>query len=64
MDGTVYRLILAHILAKIGHADEAVDQLAYLLSVPGPVSVPLLRVDHAWDPLRENPRFERLVRGT
>jgi serine/threonine-protein kinase len=64
MDGTVYRLILAHILAKTGHADAAVDQLAYLLSVPGPVSVPLLRVDHGWDRLRGNPRFERLVRGT
>jgi eukaryotic-like serine/threonine-protein kinase len=64
MDGTVYRLTLAHILTQTGHADAAVDQLAYLLSVPGPVSVPLLRVDHAWDRLRGNPRFDRLVRGT
>jgi serine/threonine-protein kinase len=64
MDGAVYRLSLAHILAKTGHWDAAVDQLAYLLSVPGPVSVPLLRVDHSWDRLRGNPRFERLLRGT
>jgi serine/threonine-protein kinase len=61
MDGTVYRLILAQILAKTGQPEAAVDQLAYLLSIPSPVSVPLLRVDRTWDGLRGNPRFERLL---
>ena len=54
---------LARILTRIGEADAAVDELAYLLSVPSYVSVPLLRVDQAWDPLRGHPRFERLLAG-
>jgi hypothetical protein len=41
--------------------DAAIDQLGHLLSVPATVSVPSLRVDHTWDPLRENPRFEQLI---
>jgi serine/threonine-protein kinase len=64
MDGARYRLNLAGILAGVGQADAAIDQLTYLLSVPSYVSVPALRVDHTWDPLRGNPRFERLVSGT
>jgi hypothetical protein len=61
--GTAYRLHLAWILARVGQADAAIDQLTYLLSVPSYVSVPALRVDHIWDPLRGNPRFQRLVQG-
>jgi serine/threonine protein kinase/tetratricopeptide (TPR) repeat protein len=64
VDGTMYRLMLARILAKVGETDAAVDQLGYLLSVPAAVSIPLLRVEHTWDPLRTNPRFERLVNGS
>jgi hypothetical protein len=39
----------------------AIDQLEFLLSVPGETSVPLLRLDPAWDPLRNHPRFKKLV---
>jgi eukaryotic-like serine/threonine-protein kinase len=63
INGELYRWNLARILAKAGHVDAAIEQLAYLLSVPGLVSVPAIRVDHDWDPLRGNPRFERLVAG-
>jgi TolB-like protein/Flp pilus assembly protein TadD len=63
INGALYRSNLARILAKAGQVDAAVEQLAYLLSVPGLVSVPALQVDHTWDPLRANPRFERLVKG-
>jgi serine/threonine-protein kinase len=59
--GALFRQGLARILAKIGDAEAAVEQLAYLLSVPSLVSVPLLRVDPTWDPLRSNPRFQRLL---
>jgi tetratricopeptide (TPR) repeat protein len=62
--GVLYRLNLARILAKAGAAQAATDQLAYLLSVPGPISVPLLNVDHTWDALRSNPRFRRLLNGS
>jgi serine/threonine-protein kinase len=62
VDGGMYRINLARILARAGQTEAAVDHLTYLLSVPSWVSVPALRVDHTWDPLRGNPRFERLVR--
>jgi len=55
------RLGLARILTKIGEVDAAIDQIAHLLSVPAFISVPSLRVDHGWDPVRGNPRFERLI---
>jgi serine/threonine-protein kinase len=64
VNGALYRWNLARILAKAGQVDAAIEQLAYMLSVPGLVSAPALRVDHEWDRLRRDPRFERLVNGT
>ena len=52
---------LAQIEAMTGRAEEAIERLASLLSVPGDLSVWNLRLDPAWDPLRGNPRFEALV---
>ena len=53
----------AEILARAGDADGALDLLDRLLGMPAGVeaSVPLLRVDPAWDPLRNDPRFEQLL---
>jgi hypothetical protein len=45
----------------VGEFDAAIDQLEFLLSIPGRMSVPLLRLDPAWEPLREHPRFKRLL---
>jgi hypothetical protein len=36
----------------------AVEQLDTLLSIPSYISVPLLRIAPAWDPLRDDPRFQ------
>ncbi|MCI0606301.1 hypothetical protein L0156_25220 [bacterium] len=41
------------------------DKIEYLLSIPtygliGP-SVPMLRIDPTWDPLRNHPRFQELL---
>jgi len=52
---------LARIYVMVGEFDAAIDQLEFLLSVPGDMSIPLLRLDPAWDPLRDHPRFEELV---
>ncbi len=52
---------LARIYVMVGEHDKAIDQLEYLLSIPGPVSIPLLRLDPAWDPLRNYPRFKKLI---
>ena len=59
-----YRAIdLAQIYAMVGETDAAIDRLEHLLSVPSPLSVSLLRLDPIWDPLRDHPRFQRLVQG-
>jgi hypothetical protein len=45
----------------VGEFDAAIDQLELLLSIPSTLSVPLLRLDPAWDPLRDHLRFKKLV---
>jgi TolB-like protein/Flp pilus assembly protein TadD len=57
-----WRLLdLARIEAMTGRHDAAIERLEYMLSVPSDISVWMLRLDPAWDPLRGNPRFEALV---
>ena len=52
---------LARIYVMVGKFDAAIDQLEFLLSRPGEMSIPLLRLDPAWNPLRDHPRFKKLV---
>jgi len=52
---------LAKIYVMVGESDAAIDQLEFLLSVPGELSIPLLRLDPVWAPLRDHPRFKKLV---
>ena len=52
---------LAIIYASVGEQNAAIDQIEYLLSIPSGLSVPLLRIDPRWDPLRKNPRFQKLL---
>jgi Flp pilus assembly protein TadD len=53
---------LARVYVMVGEYDAAIDQLDYLLSIPaGKISVPLLRIDPVWDPLRDHPRFHALL---
>ena len=55
---------LAHIYVIIGEYDAAVDQLEELLAADSPVTLPWLKADPTWDPLRDNPRFQQLLAGT
>jgi serine/threonine-protein kinase len=52
---------LARIYAFVGDGDAAIERLEYLMSIPSLVSTPLLRADPTWAPLRDNPRFRRLL---
>jgi serine/threonine-protein kinase len=52
---------LAEIYVRVGEYEAAIDQLEYLLSVPSLISIPLLRVDPLYDPLRDHPRFRALL---
>ena len=52
---------LARINTMVGENGAAVDQLQHLLSIPGLLSSAWLRLDPTWDPLRSDPRFQRLL---
>ena len=52
---------LAIIYAWVGEKDLAIKQLKDLLPIPGPVCYGQLRLHPFWDPLRGDPRFEKLV---
>ncbi len=55
---------LAEIYLLVGRWDASVDQIATLLNTASRISVPLLRVDPLWNPLRSNPRFAELLSGS
>jgi hypothetical protein len=69
MDGPWPMEILARVAARMGESDRAITALQKLLSIPyeGPLAttvVPLtpalLRLDPMFDPLRNDPRFQKL----
>jgi non-specific serine/threonine protein kinase len=49
------------VYASVGEYDLALELLEVLTSVPSNMSVPLIRLDPLWDPMREDPRFVRLL---
>jgi tetratricopeptide (TPR) repeat protein len=53
---------LAFIYVLVGEHDAALDRIEYLLSIPSWFSVQLLRLDPRWEPLREHPRFQALLK--
>jgi TolB-like protein/Tfp pilus assembly protein PilF len=52
---------LAIIYAWTGEKDLALQQLGEVVRIPGPISYGQLRLHPWWDPLRDDPRFEKLV---
>jgi TolB-like protein/Tfp pilus assembly protein PilF len=61
LDGPAGTAALAQIYAWTGESDEAFRLLDHLLVVPSGLTIPLLKVDPAWDPLRNDPRFQALI---
>jgi tetratricopeptide (TPR) repeat protein len=60
-DGPRFTCSLAEIYARTGESDEAFRLLDHLLAVPNGLTVPMLKRDPAWDPLRNDPRFQALI---
>ncbi len=52
---------LAVVYAWTGQNEAALSELNGLLQIPGPISYGQLRLHPYWDPLRGDPRFEKLV---
>ncbi len=46
----------------VGEYDAAIDQLEVLLSIPGAVTVAVLKFQPEWRPLDDLPRFQQLLR--
>jgi TolB-like protein/Flp pilus assembly protein TadD len=60
-DGPQITAALAQIYAWTGEFDEAFRLLDHLLVVPNGLTVPMLKLDPAWDPLRKDPRYQALI---
>ncbi|MDH4258346.1 MAG: tetratricopeptide repeat protein, partial [Candidatus Aminicenantes bacterium] len=63
MAGPGYVMGLAEILIIVGEYDKAIEQLEYLMSIPAgqDLSLNMLQLSPWYDPIREHPRFKRLV---
>ncbi len=54
---------LAQIQARFGDVDSALAAIPHLLEVPAGITVADLRLNPLWDPLRKDPRFQKLLQS-
>ena len=56
-------IALATVEAQVGDIDSAISALPHLLEVPNGETFGDLQINPFWDPLRKDPRFQKLCRG-
>jgi serine/threonine protein kinase/tetratricopeptide (TPR) repeat protein len=61
--GAYNQHLLARIYVLAGEPEKALDQLEPLLKIPYYLSPGWLKIDPNFDPLRKNPRFQKLLAG-
>jgi len=61
LDGATVATIEAQVYAWVGKADEALDKLATLTTVPNALTYGALALDPGWDAVRGDPRFAELL---
>jgi TolB-like protein/class 3 adenylate cyclase/Flp pilus assembly protein TadD len=61
VDGVAMMESAAVIYAWVGKTDDAINQLAATAKLPGYLSYGQLKHDPLWDPLRRDPRFDKIV---
>jgi len=59
--GFLRELDLAKIYTMVGEYDLAIEKIDYLLSIPGELSVPYIKLDPVWQPLLKIPRFQNVL---
>ena len=62
-DGPILATTAASVSVKLGEKDSAIQQLESLVGVPNGPTPGILRVEPAWDSLRDDPRFKKLAGG-
>ena len=63
-DGPLMATKLAVIYAQVGEVDRAIELLIDLVKMPNGPTAGTLRVEPEWEPLRGDPRFEKLVNAS
>jgi hypothetical protein len=61
VDGPLIAANVAHIHAWANQSDFAFEQLNILIKLPDFVTYGDLKTNPAWDPLRKDPRFDKLL---
>jgi serine/threonine protein kinase/Tfp pilus assembly protein PilF len=60
-NGYYKEIDLAQIYTMVGEYDLAINKLDYLLSIPGELSVPYIKINPVWKPLFNNFRFQQVM---
>jgi tetratricopeptide (TPR) repeat protein len=53
--------LAARVHARLGEQERALDELEQVLNMPGPVDAHFLQLNPFMDPLRDHPRFQKLI---